>query len=72
MVTAVIISGHDGALLLAVARKLPLLDINAGEARVALLAVETAVYYCPSSNIILGVDSLVTILALNNLSYCAD
>jgi hypothetical protein len=72
MVIAVVISNHDGSLLWIVVRKLPLLDINAGEARAALLAVETANCYCPSSNIILEGDSLVTILALNNPSYCAE
>jgi hypothetical protein len=72
MVAAVVISDHDGFLLWAVSRKLPLLDINAGEARAALLAVEAAKFYCPSSNIILEGDSLVTILALNNPCYCAE
>jgi hypothetical protein len=48
MVAAAIISDHDGLILWVVARKLPLLDINAGEARAALLAVEAAAFYCPS------------------------
>jgi hypothetical protein len=42
MVAAAVISDHDGSLLWATAKKLPLLDINAGEAHAALLAVETA------------------------------
>jgi hypothetical protein len=46
--------------------------MNAREARAALLAVEVAKFYCPSSNIILEGDSLVKILALNNPSYCAE
>jgi hypothetical protein len=72
MVAAAVISDHDGSLLWTVARKLPLLDINAGEASAALLAVETANCYYPSSKLILEGDSLATILALNNPSYCTD
>jgi hypothetical protein len=41
MVAAAVITDHDGCLLSAVARKIPLLDINAGEAKAALLAIET-------------------------------
>jgi hypothetical protein len=69
MVIAAVISDHDGALLYAFARKIPLLDINAGEARAALLATEVSAALFPSSNIILEGDSLVTILALNYPDY---
>ncbi|GLT55501.1 hypothetical protein SLA2020_286170 [Shorea laevis] len=45
MVAAAVISDHDGSLLRAAAKKLPLLDINAGEAHAALLAVETTIVF---------------------------
>jgi hypothetical protein len=69
MVAAAVISDHEGNICWAVAKKLPLLDINAGEAQAALLAVETAKSFCSFSNILLEGDSLVTILALNNPSF---
>ncbi|GLT61083.1 hypothetical protein SLA2020_338140 [Shorea laevis] len=72
MAAGAVISDHDGKILLAVSRKLPLLDINVGEAKAALLAIEAAKFYYSYSNIILEGDSLVTVLALNNPSYCAD
>jgi hypothetical protein len=72
MIVVAIISNHEGTLLLVGARKLPLLDINAGEARPALLAVEATFFFffCSSSKFLLEGDSLVTILALNNPSFC--
>ncbi|GLT71069.1 hypothetical protein SLA2020_431110 [Shorea laevis] len=72
MVAAAVITDHDGCLLSAVARKIPLLDINAGEAKAALLAIETTADLYPLSKIILEGDSLVTIMALNNPDFCTD
>jgi hypothetical protein len=72
MVAAAIISDHDGSLLWATAKKIPLMDINAGEAQAALLAVETATRFYPSSSLILEGDSLITITALNNPNYCTE
>ncbi|GLT55002.1 hypothetical protein SLA2020_281580 [Shorea laevis] len=72
MVAAVTVSDHDGSLIWATAKKIPCMDINAGEAQAALLAVETATRFYPSSSLILEGDSLTTITALNNPNYCTD
>ncbi|GLT55480.1 hypothetical protein SLA2020_285970 [Shorea laevis] len=72
MVAAATVSDHDGSLLWATAKKLPLMDINAGEAQAALLAVETATRFYPSSKLILEGDSLMTITALNNTQFCTE
>jgi hypothetical protein len=53
-------------ILFAFAHKFSFLNVNAGEASTALLAVETTVNLSSSSQILLEGDSLVTILALNN------
>ncbi|GLT71435.1 hypothetical protein SLA2020_434520 [Shorea laevis] len=63
MVAAATVSDHDGSLLWATAKKIPLMDINAGETQAALLAVETATKFYPSSKLILEGDSLMTITA---------
>ena len=61
--------GDEGVILAAVTRRLPLLNVNAGEARVALLAVEAATSLSSSSQILLEGDSLVAILALKQLQF---
>jgi hypothetical protein len=68
-VTAVI-TDHDEIILSVVARRLPSLNVNAGEVNVALLAVKTAVNL--SSQILLEGDSLVIISALNNCCSSAE
>jgi hypothetical protein len=69
-VTAVI-TDHDEIILSVVARRLPSLNVNAGEVNVALLAVKTAVNLS-SSQILLEGDSLVIISALNNCCSSAE
>jgi hypothetical protein len=72
MVAAAIISDPDGALLWAHAKKIPTMDINAGEAQAALLAVKIATRFYSSSSLILEGDSLITITALNNPNYVSE
>ncbi|GLT69302.1 hypothetical protein SLA2020_414620 [Shorea laevis] len=72
MVAGVVISDHEGVIFLAFAKKLPLLDINAEEAKAALLAVEIASSLPPYTHILLEGDSLSMTMALNNANLCSD
>jgi hypothetical protein len=72
MVAGAVISDHEGVIFLAYAKKLPLLDINAEEAKAALLAVEIASSLPPYSHILLEGYSLSMIMALNNANLCSN
>lgn len=70
-VAAAVLSDHDGNIIVAVSKKLPLLEVNAGEAQAALLAVQFAFSFdCHSLS--LESDSLTVILAINKFSHFSD
>lgn len=68
MVVVAVITDHEGVILFATARRLPFIDVNAGEATTALLAIEVVATFYSSSPILIEGDSLLTILALNSPS----
>jgi hypothetical protein len=72
MVAGAVISDHEGEMIFASAKLLPLLDINAGEAQAALLALEVASQLPRHSRVFLEGDSLITILAINNPISCSE
>jgi ribonuclease HI len=47
------------------------MDISAGEAKAALLAIEVVVTF-PFQNILLEGDSLLVITAINNTNLCVE
>jgi hypothetical protein len=70
-VAAATLSDHDGNIIAAVSKKLPLLEVNAGEAQAALLAIQFASSFGCHSLCLEG-DSLTVILAINKVSLFTD